>query len=196
MKKTILTTAIALVAIFGFSSMAQQPQSGEKTCTSATCPKDSVNKKQARKLFNPYNEVFAGLNLTPEQQAKVNQLEANRQAQLKARRGMKAKSRQEADSIMRADRTQQERAYLDAVKQVLTPDQYVLFLEELVVNAPQQQGRPGMGMDRGRRDKANFNGQRPGKGEKARFDGQRPGKNFKGQRPEGRGQKTNASLSK
>lgn len=174
MKKTILTAVIACVAMLGTTAMAQQPQNTDQTCTSATCNAPKKD-KASKKLFNPYNEVFAGLNLTPEQQAKVEKINAERQAKFLARRGQKQQGRQQADSTFRAQRAQEQRDYLTAVKGVLTPDQYVLFLEDIVVNGPQQ---PQMGqMGRGRQGKdMGKHGQRP------QHNGQRPQRNQQAQR--------------
>lgn len=126
MKKKILTAAIALAAICGLSASAQKP-----ACVpGAACPETA---QQCRKgspdcdkpCGGPYCEVFAGLNLTDSQKAAIQQLNKDRRA-----------NRQQCDSTRRAARKQARRDYIQGVKKVLTPEQYVQFLETIVVEQP------------------------------------------------------------
>lgn len=94
--------------------------------------------------------LFEGVNLTAEQQTKLAALRESQQAKAAQAWGERAKmskevrkerakvareearkDRAERDSMMKANK----RAYLDGVKQILTPEQYVVFLENAYFTA-------------------------------------------------------------
>lgn len=121
MKTRLLTAATVLSAFFALSVSAQCPST--KVCTETTC--DTV-----AGCYGPYSEIFAGLNLSADQQAALKALKPERKG-----RPDRKDLAQRADSV-RADRQQGRRDYLNQVKNVLTPEQYVTFLEEVVVEGP------------------------------------------------------------
>lgn len=138
MKKKILSIAAAVMAFTTFGAMAQNPaaNSAATTCTEQcaqggkTCqaqPQDG--KRRGDKA--PKADPFTGINLTEAQKAKIKEINEQRQAQ-----------RGERKQGERADREAAQRQYLSDVKGVLTPDQYVVFLENIVVSGPQ--GGPRM----------------------------------------------------
>lgn len=140
MKKKLFTVAVAVAALCGIPAIAQNTNTANKDNGSCTCTPaehcDSVDcrynrpaKGQRTRVRNPYQEIFAGLNLTPEQQAAIDSIKPARPDR-----------RQRNDSTAtRYDPRQARRDYLNNVKQVLTPEQYVIFLENVVV----EQGGPG-----------------------------------------------------
>ena len=84
--------------------------------------------------YNP----FEGLNLTENQQAKLNDLKSEfckKQENRKNGEGQKM-DKNKKDDQQRPDRRQAKREYLAKVKSILTPDQYVTFLENMAVNRP------------------------------------------------------------
>ncbi|MCM1111430.1 MAG: hypothetical protein NC336_09485 [Clostridium sp.] len=150
MKKKILGIAILAISIFALPAMAQNPAGADngqcpdqKNCP--VCP--DKKKGDRKKAFNP----FEGITLTDAQQQQVTRLEQNR----KAARAEKAKQAREKkavkDSTMRQGRQTARRDYLNQMKSILTPDQYVVFLENIVVNQQPQmgQGPKGSHGDRG-----------------------------------------------
>lgn len=150
MKKSILSIAVMVASLFSFSAFAQAPQ---KSAECSNAAKECVNGKQAcqnpQACKNPQNcqngpacapqrpcaaDPFAGINLSQDQKAKLSALKEQR----KAKRDAADKSRkdrfQQRDSMARANKKE----YLESVKEILTPDQYVIFLENAVLAAPGQ----------------------------------------------------------
>ncbi len=85
----------------------------DKKCDTQQCKKECCDKAKCdSKCLNP----FEGITLTADQQAKLDVLKSNKEA--------------------RPDRRQMKREYLAKVKEILTPDQYVVFLENSFVNTP------------------------------------------------------------
>ncbi|MCC8038498.1 MAG: hypothetical protein LIP02_10300 [Bacteroidales bacterium] len=152
MKKKLMIMAVAIASMVGMNAFAQTTDSTkDKKCDGkGQCDKKGPKcDKQKGQCPNP----FEGITLTADQQTKLDALKADRQAK---REEMKAQ-KQQKDSIARVDRKQAKRDYLKQVQGILTPDQYVMFLENIVVEQPagQPQGGP----------RGNFNGA-PGKGQK------------------------------
>lgn len=136
-KKKVLTLAIAVMSTAGFTVMAQN------TCN-ATC---SVNKEANCKQGASCDKApkckkdkcdknpFAGINLTETQQTQLKQLaEKHRALRIEKMAADKA-DKQRNDSVRVAERQEAKKSYLTDVKAVLTPDQYVVFLENFFVNA-------------------------------------------------------------
>lgn len=166
MKKSIISMAVVAASIFSFGAMAQNPAAKtcdkDANCTKTECP-GKPDKKCDKKACNP----FAGLNLTADQQTKLDQLRqqcaADRKAKADQRRTEARERRAERDSSFRAQRL----ANLKQVQSILTPEQYVTFLENIVVSGQNPMGpRFDRGMKPGKDNKA------PGfkKGDKDRKD--------------------------
>lgn len=147
MKKTIISMAVIAASVFSFNATAQATaKAGDNaTCTKKECP--VAPGKDCRKArCNP----FEGLNLTADQQAKLDQLRqqcaTDRKACADQRRAEAKERRAERDSIARTKRLDN----LKQIKGILTPDQYVTFLENIVISerAPMgprfdRSGKPG-----------------------------------------------------
>lgn len=140
MKKTILSIAVVIATMIGFSAsatMISDKNNDEKT--------ESQNKRDQKKKsgINP----FTGIDLTDQQQSELNDLKPSKDNEAKPDRKMKR------EEIMK-QMIENRRNYLEKVKGILTADQYVQFLENNYVNsiAMNPQG------ERPRRDK---NMQRP-----------------------------------
>lgn len=174
MKKTVLGLAIAAMSFTAFSTMAQTTAcnntascNNEQVCTANTkCPKGECN-------------LFEGLNLTETQKAQLQKLNANR----KASREQLAKARKEnkmrTDSAARADRRASKKQYLEEVKAIIGPDQYVTFLENVYINGVNGQ-RPGNKAAFAKENRGKAHAMRPGKGDrKLRRDGKVQGKMVK-----------------
>lgn len=127
MKKMIM--AIALGAAGMGAAFAAQPAANtdNSTCTAATectAPTDCCTN-------TPKCSPFAGLNLTPEQQAKLDDLRKTCTEQRQQARA----DRRKADADRRQARENGRRDMLAKIKEILTPEQYVTFLENNFVNA-------------------------------------------------------------
>lgn len=131
MKKKIFAAAIMVMALAASAPVFAQKNDckANQTCTETTCAAgDKVKKAQ-----NP----FEGLNLTADQKTKLDALRQQcaadrKQAkeQAKERKDRDRKDRMESYRQMRADR-------LAKIKNILTPEQYVKFLENQYVDARQ-----------------------------------------------------------
>ncbi|MDE6161587.1 MAG: hypothetical protein K2F77_08005 [Muribaculaceae bacterium] len=135
MKKKFTTIALALMAAFGIGALAQTPA---PTCGKA----DKGHCEKAMKAPRACNDsleaviLFEGITLTPEQQTKINAIKAERKQGMEACRAEKKQARDAARKDRMDTRKQCRRDYLAKMKDVLTPDQYVVFLENMVVNRP------------------------------------------------------------
>lgn len=147
MKKTILSAAIIFSAFVGFNSFAQTPQAGEsQTCEQTACEnnqncccskdnkackgkkhhkgnKPGIGHNKAGK--GPRHNYFEGINLTPEQQSALNDIRP-------ARDQRKEKTAKDGEkNISREDRMKERKAkfdeYKNKVKEILTPEQYAVF---------------------------------------------------------------------
>lgn len=144
MTKKLLIMAVALTAMIGLPAVAQNPQQ-PKQCTEKQCTKKDCDKKDFDKKCTKGQRPcpFEGLQLTESQKAAIDQLQQKRQARQAEMKKDRKAQRQQADSAARFDRQKGMRDYLTEVKAILTPDQYVVFLENMVVNQPQ--GGPKVG---------------------------------------------------
>lgn len=131
MKKKALSIAVLLASVFAVSSVAQNPSSQvcqtPGQCQAAQCDKSQCPGKP--QCLSP----FAGLNLTDKQKSELEALKPSKE-QVQAQKA-EAKAKKEADRQQRRDQKQQSRKdYLSKVKAILTPEQYVQFLENSYVN--------------------------------------------------------------
>lgn len=131
--------AIAAMTLGSFSAAAQTKKDDKKntTCTEQQCPAD----KQCDRPSRPC--PFEGMNLTDTQKQQLKQLQQDRPDKA-ARKQAKRESRQ-----------QERRAELAKIKAILTPEQYVTYLENLVVNGQKQQ------VNKGQRKPGNGKAMRP-----------------------------------
>ncbi len=182
--KKIFSLALATIALCGIPAVAQTQKT--TTCTTPTeqC-KAAENCKPATCGKNPgHCDAFTGLNLTDAQKQSLTELRNNRRTAQQARKQekqmAKKEDRRQNDSLRKTER----REYLANVKNILTPEQYVVFLENIVVEQPMPGGRNHkMHADRGRRIQKDSRMER------------RTGEGLaKGQRPQ-RGTKINASMN-
>ena len=135
--KKILIAALIFAAGIG-TSFAQQssdsqqcPENCPVNCpvnSPDTCPQVKKGPRDGKQAFNP----FEGLNLTADQQAKLEALKPERKAV-----GDKNKADRQKEREDRAEAGKQARVeQLAKIKDILTPEQYLQFLENNFVNAP------------------------------------------------------------
>lgn len=144
-KFKVLGLALLALSMTGISAFAQDNNTagtGEKTNTEQCCRKSSRDSKDARERKDRTARAFEGLTLTEAQQTQLQQLNDQRARQRKQRAEANRLDKQRRDSDMRADRKASQKEYLEQVKAILGPEQYVVFLENIVVNGPDIQGRP------------------------------------------------------
>lgn len=131
-KKVLFASLIALSGIFATAS-AQKPQGHQCAAAEgqACAASQSCSQSQGKCAFNP----FEGLNLTEQQQAKLDALKQEKKAAKDAAKKDKA-DRKQAD---RAQAKSQRAEELAKIKEILTPEQYVTFLENNYLNAGNRQ---------------------------------------------------------
>lgn len=127
MKKKILGLAMIAVSLMAFSSQAQQPST--QNCTNKDNCKNTENICKRAKTA-----LFQGINLSDAQKQKLASLKESRQ-KLRAEKKKAAEAEKIRTNTLRADeRQKQKREYLQEVKEIIGPDNYVLFLENMVIN--------------------------------------------------------------
>lgn len=139
-----MTVAVATAAMFGTQAFAQQPDNNQggycapcggpqycapAPCAPAPCGPDSCGPVRV--------SPFDGLNLTADQQTKLQELRGKYKPESPQERAKKAR--------------EQRKDMLKDIKSVLSSEQYLQFLENNFINNP---GRPGKGV----------RGGKPGKG--------------------------------
>lgn len=169
MKKKILSVALLATSLFAVNSFAQAPADNNSNTTSIENVRGKkMDKKGGKK--NPYE----GLNLTDAQKAQLQQLDEKRNAQRKQNAEVQKMEKQRNDSVQMAARKTAKKEYLEEVKAIIGPDQYVVFLENFYINGGNQGGKS---MKQGPRDgKKDFAHNKDMKGRKDK-DGKKDGKN-------------------
>lgn len=129
MKKKILGLALIAMSVVTFTGMAQTTNK-DNNVKKENIKGKKADKQMRRNQVNP----FEGLNLTDAQKTQLQNLDtqckAARDQQMKARK----ENKQRNDSTRMAERRAAKKSYLDQVKAIVGPEQYVVFLENFYVN--------------------------------------------------------------
>lgn len=138
MKKKIIGLAAIAMSLIALPSVAQNKKNSDG------------RKKEARientRCTNDFRKgdraccIFEGLTLSDTQKDQLKQLNEKQLANRKARKEALRAERQRNDSTMRAERRASKKAYLEEVKAIIGPDQYVVFLENFYLNSGQSNG--------------------------------------------------------
>ncbi|MBO5268111.1 MAG: hypothetical protein J6B13_05080 [Muribaculaceae bacterium] len=132
MKKNIFTIALAIAALCGLPAAAQTAKPANecpaKECAAPACDNTSCVRKDKGQRPDP----FAGITLTEQQKAALDSLKPDKCDKAVANKAENANKQ-------RPDRRQARRDYINGVKNILTPEQYVVFLENIVVESPAPQ---------------------------------------------------------
>lgn len=184
MKKVIVSMMMAVSLIFGGVAIAQTPADGttgattQQTATTndkATKDNKGGNKKMHKgpkgdkagkgKRFNP----FEGVQLTDEQQQKLQvlqqglgpvELTPEQQANIPENKNLTPEQKKQLKEERKAKRLEAKKNYLKGVKETLTPEQYVVFLENWYLYSPQmnKEDKGHHGMKPGARDSKKWDG--------------------------------------
>lgn len=166
MKKLIIAMACMAVTA-GFTAAAQT----EKKCDKQNCPKtEQCTKDKACDKQQPCARPceFDGLNLTDAQKEQLKSIKAEQISKAQAAKQAKQQAKAKAKAEKRAAKEAARAEYLAKVKAVLTPEQYVQYLENIAKHP------------------AKAKGMKPGK------QGKKGGKQFQGRNPENRGPRQQA----
>lgn len=182
MKKTLLATFVAATALFAMPMAAQTQTDAStgatKTEKKAECKgehKACPNRKDGRRgqMVSP----FEGITLTDAQKEAIKALRPERPARKQAGDSVKARpERRERPAAndtarVRPDRNKMRADYVNGVKAVLTPEQYVVFLENIVIKGAQIPGAEMRGqMHQAHGQKHPAHGQKPMNGKDKKHD--------------------------
>lgn len=165
MKKIVTSAILAIALMAGTSAYAQTDgstgatsQKGQQECCQTENGKKAEKKgkkggKKDGKLnkgnkpkFNP----FEGVQLTQDQQQRLQvlrqglgpvELTTEQQAKIKENPNLTPEQKQQLKAEKKAKKMEAKKNYLNGVKEILTPDQYVIFLENCYLFAPQKQDK-------------------------------------------------------
>lgn len=176
------------MSLVGFNGMAQNTAQCTKAQVEnkACCQKGGNDRKGGKMQLREKKNPYEGLTLTDAQKSKLAELDAKqqakRQAAMEARKSDSQKSeatKAEKKNMTKAEKMAAKQAkmqarrsekleYLQEVKAIVGPEQYVVFLENMYVNGgPQDGGKAIKQGDRGgRKDMAHARGSKAGKGSK------------------------------
>lgn len=151
MKKRILAIAVVAMSLVGFTSMAQNNadnNAGKERTEQMKGKKGGMKDHKAR--MNP----FEGLNLTDAQKAQLQELGKKQMEARKQQAEQRKADKQRNKETLMQERRAQKKAFLDQVKAIVGPDQYVTFLENMALNNMSDPGkgkafRQGPGNDKG-----------------------------------------------
>lgn len=161
MKKQLFSIIVLGMSLLPLGASAQRANHGERHHQNKECPatpnKDCcASGAEACAADGPSADCcgkdFEGITLTQDQKDKLKALKKDTETQRKTKsKASKEAMRSRADSSRRAER----RAYMNSVKEILTPEQYTKFLENVAANQPSRPMSKDMRrMDRGRRHDA------------------------------------------
>lgn len=193
MKKIFVSMMLAGAVLTGGTAYAQTQADGN---TGATTQKECCNsekgekcdkgdkvkkgnkaKKQFKKVESKHFNPFDGIQLTNDQQQKLQVLQQGLgpvkltledQVKIKENSNLTPEQKAQLQDERKARKTEAKKNYLQGVKETLTPDQYVVFLENCYLYAPQDQG-----FDKGMKNPKDSKGDKEHKkrkGDKARND--------------------------
>lgn len=140
MKKQLITLAFAAVGFISMNAFAQAPSNKEgkaRRANNTECvnPAQCANPNEC-KAKRPVCNPFEGLNLTDAQKTKLEAIPNPRKVAQEMKQAAKADSIKTDKAAVKAMRKDIRSNYLRQVKDVLSADQYVTFLENYFVNAP------------------------------------------------------------
>lgn len=155
MKKTILSIAIMVAALAGTSTIsAQTPADGARTAQ-----EQKGQGRQAPKAYNP----FENLGLSEKQMSDLKAISDAQRAKAQEARQKGQKPEERAAAL-----EQERKDNLAKIKAILTPEQYIQFLENCYLNPQNQRMNSGM-MRQGRPDGMRQRGQGGQRGQRGNF---------------------------
>lgn len=145
MKKKILALAVVVISLVGGSALAQNPSN---ECTNKEkCSKEMVKCKENH---CPKADPFKGMNLTDAQKSKIKDLNEKVKLARKQKAEAYKAEKMKKDSAKFAERRQAKKEYLEELKAIIGPDNYVIFLEnEYLSKSPKMGHKPFGNKDKG-----------------------------------------------
>lgn len=177
MKKTLLTSIIALAAIVAMPAAAQTTNGSTGATKTEQAGKESKKERHNRvtpdgkQRHQARTDAFEGITLSDTQKEALKALRPQRPEQ--------KKDGEKRDSVTpRHNREKMRADFVNGVKGILTPEQYVIFLENIVIRDAKI---PGAGQDmhkggmpKGEKGKMHQGGKGPKRDAKGPRDGKTP----------------------
>lgn len=148
MKKIFIAAIAAVLTLSGFNAVAQTQTDNNTEKTEQTIQKKSRKQGDCKRGFNRNGDekccktkqalAFEGITLSADQQTKLDQLNAKQVAKAKEKSAQLKEQKQKARQQRMEARKQAKKEYLTEIKEILTPDQYIVYLENIAINQPQQ----------------------------------------------------------
>lgn len=154
MKKKFLSIALIAMSLVSFTGIAQNVSNASsqvKTENVKGFKGDKKDGKRDSKKFGKKNDPFANMNLSDSQRQQLEQLNAERRAERQEMKAAKKAEKQRNDSVKMAKRIADKKDYLQKVKAIVGPEQYVVFLENVYMQANPGHGQKAM-VKKGHRD--------------------------------------------
>lgn len=150
MKRIFVNMIVAGALLAGGTAYAQNAADGN---TGATAQKENVAKgkkmaegKKGERATKPRYNPFEGIELTPEQQQKLQvlreglgpvKLDKEQMAKIPENKNLTDEQKKQLKQERKAKKLEAKKKYLAGVKETLTPEQYVIFLENCYIYQPQ-----------------------------------------------------------
>lgn len=132
MKKRILGLALIAMSMAAIGANAQTNTNDNSNCTKTECVSNQkCCKGDAYKLCS--NAAFDKMNLSSDQKAKLQALEQKKVEARKAAAEARKAQKQQGYNEARAAREAEKKQYLQDLKAIIGPDNYVIFLEDYYV---------------------------------------------------------------
>lgn len=133
MKKRILGMALIAMSLVTFTGIAQKKTDNvNRNTTNTECTSQKDCRRGNFKRVTPFDK----LNLTDAQKSQLKQIDRKHRDARRAEADSRRADRRRSDSARIENRRADKRAYLDEVKNVVGPDNYVIFLEESYIATP------------------------------------------------------------
>ena len=152
MKKKILGFALIAMTITAFNGMAQKADNNTTTAKQECVKAKNADRQECCRQLCP----FDGMNLTDTQKAQIQQLNSKQKAARRQQAQSRKEKKQEMNNDRFAERQAAKKAYLDELKAIIGPDNYVVFLENFYVNGGgNHDGKSAFRHANGNKDQAN-----------------------------------------
>ena len=136
MKRTILSIAFVAVATLMLTAVANNNDANENLtqdkCKKECCDNNKIKRGKHHKarMFNPFEGITLSDSQKEQLKAKALERKANREEMMKAH--------SDENKKMRKQWSDMRKQYLEDLKLILTPEQYVQYLENLALNSHNQ----------------------------------------------------------
>ncbi len=139
MKRTILSIAFVAVATLMLTAVANNNSANEDIsqdkCKKERCDKNNIKRGKHHKahMFNPFEGIALSDSQKEQLKAKAVERKANREKMMK--------NHSDENKKMRKQWRDMRKQHLEDLKLILTPEQYVQYLENLALNSHNQKPR-------------------------------------------------------